>query len=191
MLPTSRILADRRLIVSVLGLLAALNVVGLFIVFGPLRSRVHTLEQRATNASLTAATATRELATARQTAAGSERAVTDLARFHTQVLPANQPAARQVTFVRLAQLARASNLSYDQRSFAQDAPVKDGTLVRATLTMDVYGTYRDLRRFIHGLEIGDEFVVIRQLAVSQGEEPGEPLKASLTLSTYFKGSDGR
>ncbi len=191
MVPTARILADRRLLVSVLGLLAVVNVVGLAIVFGPLRSRVHTLTTRATAASLAASTAARELATARQTATGSERAATDLQRFYAEILPANQPAARQVTYVRLAQIARESNLEYEQRTFSQDEPEREGVLSRATLTMDVFGTYRDLRRFIHRLETGDEFVVIRQLSVRQGDAAGDPLQAALTLSTYFKASDGR
>lgn len=191
MVPTARILADRRLLVSVLGLLAVLNVVGLAVVFGPLRSRVQTLTQRSTVASLTASTAARELVTAKQTATGSQKAVTDLQRFYSQVLPPSQPAARQVTFVRLAQLARESNLSYDHRTFTQDDPEKDGVLSRATLTMNVYGSYRDLRRFIHTLETGDEFIVIRQVGVTQGEDPKDPLEAALMLSTYFKASDGR
>jgi hypothetical protein len=191
MVPTARILADRRLLASALGLLAVLNLIGLAVVFGPLRSRVQTLTQRATVATLTASTAARELATAKQTAAGSQKAANDLQRFYTQILPANQPAARQVTYVRLAQLARESNLSYDHRTFTHDDPEKDGVLARATLSMSVYGSYRDLRQFIYTLETAEEFVVIRQVGVTQGDDPKEPLEAALALSTFYKASDGR
>lgn len=191
MVPTARILADRRVVVSVLALLAVLNFVGLALVVGPIRSRVAALTQRATVASLAVSTATRDLAEARQTSAGSEQAVTDLARFYTQVLPANQPAARQVTLVRLAQLARAANLTYDRRAFDQDAPEKDGVLTRTTLTMSVFGTYRNLRQFIYTLETSPDFVVVRQVGVVRSDDPQEPLEASLTLSTYFKARDGR
>jgi hypothetical protein len=191
MVPTARIMADRRLLVTALAVLAILNVIGLALVFGPLRSRVQTLTQRATAASLGATTAARELAAARQTASGSQRAASDLQEFYTKVLPAGQPAARQITFVRLAQLARDANLSYDRRTFSQEKPDTHAVLTRATLTMSVYGSYRDLRQFLYRLETGDDFVVIRGVGVAQSDDPKEPLEAALTLSTYFKATDGR
>lgn len=193
MVPTTRILADRRLIISMLGMLAAANLVALALVLGPLRGRVQSLTQRATTASLGSAAAARELTLARQTASGSLKAVGDLDRFYTQILPADQPAARQMTFVRVAQLARQHGLEYDQRSFGQEAPGRTdtGVLTRATLTMSVFGSYRDLRQFIYALETGDDFIVIRDVAVVRSDEPNAPLEAALTLSTYFRGADGR
>jgi Tfp pilus assembly protein PilO len=191
MVSTSRIVADRRLLVSVLVVLAVLNLAGLIVVFGPLRARVRTLTQRATAASLAASTAARELTTARQTATGSSKAVTDLERFYTKVLPATQPAARQMTFVRLAQLAGDANLSYDHRSFSQEKPERDDTLTRATLTMNVFGTYRDLRQFLYRLESGEDFVVIRDVGLVRGDAATDPLEATLTLSTFYKAADGQ
>ncbi|BCS33338.1 hypothetical protein TBR22_A25650 [Luteitalea sp. TBR-22] len=191
MVPAARILADRRLLVGGLGVLAVANLVGLLLVVGPLRARVQGLTQRATAASLAATTAGRELADARQTSAGSVKAATDLQRFYTQVLPANQAAARQVTFVRLAQLAREADLSYDHRSFDQDQVDKDSTLVRATLKMNVYGTYRNLRQFLYRLETGPDFIVVREVGVVQSDDQAEPLEAALTLSTFFKADNGR
>jgi len=91
MVPTARILADRRLLVSVLAVLAVANFIGLAMVVGPIRSRVQTLTQRATAASLAVTTATRDLAAARQTSAGSVQAVTELQRFYGRILPANPP----------------------------------------------------------------------------------------------------
>jgi hypothetical protein len=191
MVPTARILADRRLLVSVLALLAIANFVGLALLFGPIRSRVRTLTQRATTASLSVSTATSELRDARETTAGSAQAVNDLQRFYTKVLPGNQPAARQVTLVRLAQLLQESNLTYDRRAFGQVPPEKDAVLTRATLTMNVYGSYRNLRQFLYKLETGPDFIVVREVGVAQAEDPKEPLEAALTLSTYFKATDGR
>jgi hypothetical protein len=191
MVSTSRIVADRRLLVSVLVVLAVLNLAGLIVVFGPLRARVRTLTHRATAASLAASTAARELTTARQTATGSSKAVTDLERFYTKVLPATQPAARQMTFVRLAQLAGDANLSYDHRSFSQEKPERDDTLTRATLTMNVFGTYRDLRQFLYRLESGEDFVVIRDVGLVRGDAATDPLEATLTLSTFYKAADGQ
>jgi hypothetical protein len=191
MVPTARILADRRLLVSVLGLLAIANFIGLAMVVGPIRSRVHTLTQRATSATLAVSNAKRELTVAQQTTAGSVQAVTDLQRFYTEVLPANQPAARQVTLVRLAQLMREANLSYDRRAFDQEAPGKDAVLTRATLSTSVFGSYRNLRQFLYTLETGRDFIVVRDVGVAQSDDPQEPLEAALTLSTYFKASNGR
>ena len=191
MVPTARIIADRRLLVSVLALLAIANFIGLALVVGPIRSRVQTLADRATTASLSVAVATRELHDAKQTTAGSLKAVTDLQRFYTEVLPASQPAARQVTLVRLAQLVREADLTYDRRAFGQDEPEKDAVLTRATLKMSVYGTYRNLRQFLYKLETGPDFIVVREVGVAQADDPQEPLEAALTLSTYFRASDGR
>jgi hypothetical protein len=190
MVPAARILADRRLLVGVLALLAVANLVGLLLIVGPLRARVQGLALRATTATLAASTAGRELAEARQTAEGSVKAETDLRRFYSQVLPDGQAAARQVTFVRLAQLAREANLSYDHRTFTQEEVDQDSTLMRATLTMSVFGTYRDLRRFLYRLETGPDFIVVREVGVVQSDDPKEPLEAALTLSTFFKADDG-
>lgn len=191
MVATARILADRRLLVSVIAVLALVNFVGLAVVVGPIRSRVQALTARATVASLAVSTATRELADARKTTAGSVQAVTDLQRFYTEILPAGQPAARQVTLVRLAQLARESNLSYDRRAFNQEDPEKDAVLTRATLTMSVFGNYRSLRQFLHKIETGPEFVVVREVGVVRSDDQREPLEAALTLSTYFKAGNGQ
>lgn len=191
MAPLSRIVADRRLLVAFIVVLAVANLLGLVLVFGPLRTRVETSTQRAEAAVASAATAARELTIARQTSTGSVQAASDLQRFYREVLPADQPAARRITLVRLAQQAREANLSYDQRAFSQGEVEKDGTLMRAETTMTVYGTYRDLRRFVYAVETGPDFVVIDRIGVSQPDEPGDPLEASLTLSTYFKGPDER
>lgn len=191
MVPTARILADRRLLVLTLGVLGLANLIGLGLVIGPMRARVQGLTQRASVAALASATAARDLAAARATSKGSAVAVKDLARFHDEILPVSQPAARQITFVRLAQLAREHNLTYERRAFAQDALERESTLTRATLTMSVLGSYRDLRQFLYALETGEDFVVIRELRVAQADDPGEPLEAALTLSTYYKAGDGR
>lgn len=191
MVPAARIFADRRLVISVLGVLAAANLVALGLVLGPLRTRVQTLTQRATVASLNVTTAARELSDAKLTATGSVKAVGDLDRFYTQILPPDQPSARQMTFIRVAQLAQETGLEYDQRTFGQESLERNSLLTRATLTMSVFGSYGDLRRFLYRLETGDDFIVIRDVAVVQGEQPNAPLEAALTLSTYYKRADGR
>jgi len=190
MVSASRLFADRRLLVVTLAVLAAANLLVLALVLGPLGARVQTLTQRATVASLGATTAARDLETARLTASGTQRASTDLDRFYREILPANQPAARQVTFLRMAQVAREARLTYDRRAFAQEA-VEKGVLTRATLTTSVFGDYRKLRDFLYRVETGPEFVVIRQVSVGQSDDPAEPLEATLVLATYYKAGDDR
>lgn len=190
MVEASRILADKRTIVIPLVIVALTNLVALALVLGPLRLRVQTLTERATTAALGATNARRELVEARQTATGSTQAARDLQRFYREILPVDQPSARRVTFLHLAQLARDANLTYDRRAFSQE-PVDDGVLTRMDLDMSVLGSYRDLRRFLYALETDESFVVIRRVSVARADDPGEPLEATLALSTYFRSGDGR
>lgn len=189
MVPMRRVLTDKRLVVVPLALLALVNLVMLGLVLGPLGGRVRTLEARAAAAMQGAAEAQRDLDQARALATGKSQATTDLQTFYDQVLPTDQAAARRVTFLRMAQVARDAGLDFDRRAFAQEHP-KGAQLVRVDLSMVVQGRYAQLRRFFHAVESGQEFVVIRSVNVGQaGDTPGL-LEATLELSTYYRAPDG-
>jgi hypothetical protein len=51
--------------------------------------------------------------------------------------------------------------------------------------MTLRGNYEDIRRFIHQVENGTDFIVIDSIALRQGEEAGAPLTLALSLSTYY------
>lgn len=188
--PFKRIVFDARFVVVPLALLALANLVMIGLVLGPLASRVHTLEARAASAMQAAATAQRDLTQARALATGKTQAAIDLERFYHDVLPVDQPSARRLTYVRLADVARNAGLDFDRRAFTQDRP-KDARLVRADLAMAVRGRYRNLRQFFEAVETGDDFVVIRSVSVGQVAENPGLLEAVLGLSTFYKAPDGQ
>lgn len=189
MVPVRRVLTDKRLVVVPLALLAVVNIVMLGLVLGPLGGRVRTLEARAAAATQGAAAASRDLAQARALATGKLQATTDLQTFYDQVLPTDQAAARRVTFLRMAQMARDAGLDFDRRAFAQEQP-KGAHLVRVDLAMIVRGRYAQLRRFFHAVESGQDFVVLRSVNVGQATDTPGLLEATLELSTYYRAPDG-
>lgn len=190
MVPVSRILTDKRFVVAPLALLAVVNLVMLGLVLGPLASRVQTLEARASNATVSAVAAQRELEQARALATGKTQAGEDLQTFYQDVLPPDQSSARRLTFSRLAQLARGAGLDFDRRAFAQEQE-KDARLVRVDMSMVVRGRYSQLRQFFHAVEAGEDFVVLRSVNVGQATDTPGVIEATLDISTYYKAPDGR
>ena len=190
MVSPARVMTDKRLVLVPIVVLALVNLVMLGLVLGPLGGRVGTLEARATAATIAAADAQRELDQARALSTGKSQATDDLQQFYTDVLPEDQASARRLTFLRLAQLARGAGLDFDRRAFTQDQQ-QDAHLVRADLSMVVRGRYPELRRFMHAVESGDDFVVIRGLTVTQSSDTPGVLDATLSISTYYRAPDGR
>lgn len=188
--PLQRIAADKRLWVAPLAVLGVVVLVLIGLVLGPLAARVRGLESRAHAAVVASATAQRELDQARALSVGQVQAAGDIERFYTDILPADQASARRLTLLRLAQIARASGLDYDRRAFAHEQD-RDGRLVRVDQTLVVRGRYDALREFLHAVEAGDDFVVVRSITVAPaGETPGE-LEAALGISTYYRAPDGQ
>jgi Tfp pilus assembly protein PilO len=50
----------------------------------------------------------------------------------------------------------------------------------------LFGEYRNIRRFIHELETAPEFLVLENVALSQGQEREQGLSVELKISTYFR-----
>lgn len=188
--PVRRIAADKRLWVLPLAVLGLLDLVMIGLVLGPLAARVRGLENRATAAVRSSEAAQRELEQARALGTGKSQAEADIERFYSEVLPFDQASARRLTFLRLGRLARESGLDFDRRAFTQDQQ-RDARLVRVDQAMIVVGRYDALRRFLHAVEAGDDFVIVRSINVARaGETPGE-LEATLGISTYYRPRDGR
>lgn len=187
---TGRVLAEKRLIVVPLLAAVAVNLAGYALVVGPLRGRAVAAEERAGRAAADLKAAVGQADAARRLVAAKARAVEDLAKFYGRVLPQGQAAARQVTYLRLAELAQESNLLFDRRTFTQ-AQERESKLARLEMTMSVTGAYRDVRRFIHSLEASKEFVVISAVTLVQGREANAPLELTLQLATYYRADDER
>ena len=101
-----------------LAILAVANLAALLLIVYPLSRRVAATEQRAQDIGMRLARATQEYRAARATLEGRERTDKQLERFYAEVLPRDQTAARRITYLKLAQLARDADLLYERRSFS-------------------------------------------------------------------------
>jgi Tfp pilus assembly protein PilO len=189
-LPLRRIFDDkRRLVIPVLAGLA-LNVLLFAGVVYPLSVRLRSMESREQAAAQALLAAAREDADARGITQGRDLTHTALKAFYKDVLPSSHAQARQATFLRLTQLAEQHNLEQSRRSH-DPKQERESSLAHLQISMTLRGNYEDIRRFIHQVENGTDFIVIDSIALQQGEEAGAPLTLALTLSTYYQaGADG-
>ena len=154
-LPLRRVFDEkRRLMIPVLAGLA-LNVLLFVGVVYPLRARVGSTEARAEAAAQQLQAAEREDGEARDLAQGRDRTSLALNSFYKDVLPATHAEARQVTFLRLTQLAEQHNLEQSRRS-TDPKQDRDSTLARLQISMTLQGNYDDIRRFIFQVESGSD-----------------------------------
>ena len=179
-----RVMREHRRVVVPLAIALGVNVVLYAAVVYPLSQRVANIEQRDRTAEEQLQAAQRDYGQARGTLTGKDRAAAELATFYNDVLPSNLAGARRLTHLRLAQLARESNLKFVRATFESVGP-KEGTLVQLKIGMDLSGTYSDIRAFIHQLETAPEFVVIDNITLGQGNDAG-PLAVRVQLSTYYR-----
>jgi Tfp pilus assembly protein PilO len=179
-----RAAAEHRRVVIPLVAVFVVNVLVYALAVYPLAQRVANVEQRDRAAEQTLAAARREYDAARGALTGKERASTELARFYKEVLPQDLAGARRLTHLRLAQLARQANLRYGRVS-VEPMESRTSSLTRLKITMDLSGSYDDVRVFIYELETAPEFVVIDNIGL--GERGGEgDLQFSVELSTYYR-----
>ena len=101
------------------------------------------------------------------------------------MLPQDLAGARRLTYLRLARLARESNLEYQRSQYAPEVN-DDSTLTRLQIQMVLSGTYAQMRDFIYQLETAPEFVVIDNIQLAEGSEGTGSLVVTLDLSTYFR-----
>ena len=179
-----RVMREHRRVVVPLLIALGVNVVIYAAIVYPLAQRVANIEQRDRTAEEQLLAAQREHMQATGTLTGKGRAEAELATFYKDVLPSDLAGARRLTHLRLAQLARESDLKFVRATFA---PVveRDRTLTQLKIEMVLAGGYNDMRAFIHQLETAPEFVVIDNVELGQGAEGGA-LAVTLHLSTYYR-----
>jgi hypothetical protein len=187
-----RVLAEKRAWIAPLGLVFLLNA-GIFaLAVYPLSTRVGAAQTRAERAAVELAAAEQDNAGAEAARIAHDRANAALGAFYTDVLPPDLAGANRITYLRLAQLARELNLRAERRSYEPEDPARDGVLGRLKISMALRGDYADVRAFIYELETADEFVVIEDLALSEGTDQESTLELALTLATYYRTTtDGR
>ena len=174
----------RRLVIPVAAGLA-LNILLLAGVVYPLGARVRSTEVRAAAAAQQLQAAERDDADARGITERRDRTDKALRAFYKDVLPSSHAQARQATFLRLTQLAEQHNLAQARRS-TEPTQDKESSLARVQISMTLQGDYQDIRRFIHQLESGGDFIVIDSISLQQGTEANAPLTLALALSTYYR-----
>jgi Tfp pilus assembly protein PilO len=180
-----RVVAERRGLVIILLVAAVLNILVYGLAVYPLSRRVANVAQRERDADRALAAARAEHEQASGTLTGTSRASAELATFYAKVLPQDLAGARRLTYLRLARLARDSNLDYRRATYA---PVEQtrSALTRLQIQLVLSGTYADMRDFIYQLETAPEFVVIDNVQLAEGADRDGSLVVTLDLSTYFR-----
>lgn len=180
----SRIVSEKKSWLVLLAVLLGLNVLAYLFVVRPMAAASSGAGARAVAAADARRLAERTLADveARQTA--QRQARTDLQTFQGQILPASLAEARRLTYASLPALADDAGVTY-QRRRSEVAPADDDSrLQRLTTVMELQGSYRQLREFIHAVELAPDFIVIDDVTITE-VNAGEPLGLVMTLSTYF------
>ena len=129
-------------------------------------SDVANVEQRTRAAEEALAAAQADYARANGTLTGKDRALKELDTFYSSVLAQDLTGARRLTFARLAQLAAKSQLDFERRKY-EPVVERGSNLTRLKVTMDLAGSYADIRDFIHEIESSPEFVVIDDVGLME------------------------
>jgi Tfp pilus assembly protein PilO len=183
--PLARVIGEHRAWVVPLALVLAVNVGILVFVVLPLTQAVRSSEARAVEAVQGRQTAALALKNAEALRDGQSRASDDLGRFYQEVLPADVSAARRITNLKLSQMARTHDVTF-QRSSASPESTRGSHLIRLKVTYEFSGDYDDIRQLIYDIETAADFIVIDNMALSEGQEPNAPLTLALELSTYYR-----
>lgn len=181
-----RVLSEKRVATLLVG--AALAVAAGLYAFAvyPSVIRVANAERRAAAAAVDLETARQRFETVRATADGKVEADESLRKFHREILPADLASARAITFPHLAALADRNDLVLERRGAALPDREEDGGLARLRVSMLLKGDYRDMRRFIYELETAPEFLVIEEIALSQGNETDAAEVLTIGLATFYR-----
>lgn len=184
-----RVLAEKRRTIYPLGLAAIACALLYALVVFPLGRQVANEEIEAQRQRELLRAARLEYASAKGTVQGKQQADASLQKFYKDVLPPDASTARGITYRRLAQLARDSNLRLE-RGTNERKPEKDSALEKITTTYTLSGDYRDVRKFIYALETAPEFMILENVGLSSGEERDRSLSVRLDVATYFRKSNG-
>jgi hypothetical protein len=183
--PWSRIVSDHRRALIPVGIVLAVNIIVLTAVVMPMRRSAESGSSQASESTAALNAAMADLAQAEAMRDGQAQAAKDLDRFYGEVLPANFAAARRMTGLKLAQLARAHDVAL-QRGAASSEQLRNSPLERMSVSYALEGDWDDIRRLIYEIETGPDFLVIDNVALSEGEGGSAPLSLTLEISTYHR-----
>lgn len=187
----ARIVREKRMFMLPLLVALVANVAIAALVVYPMTIGVAQAEQEEAIARQGLRAAEVEFAAVKATLADKSRAEQDLKRFYAEILPTGLVGARRATYVLLAQLARDADLTY-QRRLEDTRPPRPGelggsaTLTQFEISMVLQGEYESVRQFLRDIEAAKAFIIIDNVALSQGTEPGAALALTVVLSTYYR-----
>ena len=183
--PWSRVMGDHRRWLVPVGIVLAINVVVLLAVVMPMRRTAESGTSQASESVAALNAALADLKNAEATRDGQSQASKDLERFYAEVLPASFAAARRMTQLRLPQMASAHDVAYARGTTRQET-LRDSPLERLNISCSLSGEWDDIRQLIHEIETGPDFLVIDNVALSEGADASAPLSLELEISTYFR-----
>ena len=183
--PLSRIVREHRAAIVPLAIVLVINVIVLAAVVWPLSQRVQTNQSRAAASERAQMTANTEFSRVESALQGTARASTDLETFYGRILPSDIAAARRMTHVRFQQKAREHNVRY-QRGTTAEEQMNDSSLARLSVSVALSGQYDDIRSLIYDLENSDDFFVIENVTLTEGNEDNNELSVALLVSTYYR-----
>jgi Tfp pilus assembly protein PilO len=185
-----RILVEKRALIIPLAIAILANVGVYALVVYPLGVKSAGAADRAAAASVSVKAAERDFAAAKALVAGKSRAEDELTTFYDKVLPADQAAARRLTYASLPSLAKKSNVRFEARRTEPEPPERDARLGRLQIKVTLQGEWENFRQFIYELEAAPEFVIIDNVTLAQ-TEANKPLTFTVDLSTYYRlGANG-
>ena len=184
-----RVLREHRRLVLPLTITLIVNLLVYGFIVRPFSDRVANIAQRDAAAAQSLAAARQEHNLATGTLTGKDRGSQELARFYKDVLPRDLPSARRLTHVRVPEIADQFRVDFFNASVSPPARAKESSLVRYSSKVELAGSYRDIRSFIHELETVPEFVVIDDVSLSEEDAEGGTLGLTLQLSTYYQAAE--
>ena len=118
--------------------------------------------------------------------AALEKAKADLKAIYSQILSQKKTGVPEIR-QELEELAGSLNVSRENVSYEYEILPEFG-LRRFVISVPVEGAYRDIRRFVNGIERSRHFLILERvdLSAEKSANEGDNLLLSFQLSTYLR-----
>jgi len=180
-----RVLAEKRGLIYPLVAAVLLNAALFIAVVYPLSLKVANGARDAQAAANGRKAAQGEYDAARATVTGKAAADGELKKFYSAVLPPDLSAARRIVYAKMDKLASAASVTPARRDL-EETQARGSDLGKLTATVVLVGEYRNIRRFIHDLETAPDFMILENVALSQGSDRDRGLTVIVKVATYFR-----
>lgn len=182
---------EKRILLAILGLLLLGNVVFFLTYRVQYQSRLDEMSERLDQAKAQLDKTRRARAEAELTLQAHRKVERDVQLVYDETW-STQPKRLTTLIAEVKRLAEASNAVPKTLSFARQE-AEDKTAARrsksvgareVSIGFSVTATYEQVRRMINLLELSNQFVIIDQIALAQGE--GNDLTLNLRIKTLFR-----